>query len=166
MGRTVNKDDVLLDAIRVARVREREAVQIARKELQSMIDKATSHAHAEVIATIRSAVIGGQSARQIGVAYGSSDPHTIRRLIDEASADLNTANSSNHPDWILTKLSNLTFEIQAISLGNTGLSGKAIFKIDDDQENFTAIDGDTWIQVQLYKLGYNEKVIEEFYNDK
>lgn len=162
MARTVNKDDALLETIRIARMREREASQIARKELQAMIDKATRSAHAEVISAIRSAVIGGQSARQIGVAYGSSDPHTIRRLISEATSDLDSNGDGNHPDWLLTRYSDDSFEIQVMSLGDTGLSGSAMFRIDEDGENFTAFDGDLWIQVQLYRLGYKEAIMEEY----
>jgi hypothetical protein len=33
--------------------------------------------------------------------------------------------------------------------------------MDDDGENFSVIEGDMWIQIQLYKLGYKDYVIEE-----
>jgi len=162
MARTINNNEALLEAVRVARMREREASQIARRELQAMIEKATSKAHAEVVASVRSAILGGQSARQIGLAYGSSDPHTIRKLIAEASSDIEGGGNSNHPDWMLTRFSDGSFEVQVMSLGDTGLSGSAIFTVDDDGDNFTAIEGDLWVQVQLYRLGYKDAIMEEY----
>jgi hypothetical protein len=33
--------------------------------------------------------------------------------------------------------------------------------IDEDKENFTCVEGDMWIQVQLYKLGFKDTVLEE-----
>ncbi len=162
MARTINNNEALLEAVRIARMREREASQIARKELQALIEKATRKAHAEVVASVRSAILGGQSARQIGLAYGSSDPHTIRKLIAEASSDIEGGGNSNHPDWMLTRFSDGSFEVQVMSLGDTGLSGSAIFTIDEDGDNFTAIDGDLWVQVQLYRLGYKDAIMEEY----
>jgi len=162
VARTINNDDALLDAVRMARVREREASQIARRELQAMIEKATKKAHAEVVASVRAAVLGGQSARQIGLAYGSSDPHTIRKLIAEATSDIAGNGDGSHPDWMLTRFSDGSFQIEVVSLGDTGLSGSAVFKIDEDGENFTAVDGDAWIQVQLYRLGYRDAIMEEY----
>ena len=164
MGRTLNNNDALLDAVRVARMREREATQIAKKELQLLIEKNTRKAHADVVSAVRSAIIGGQSARQIGIAYGSSDPHTIRKLIAEASVDLQ-GGTSGHPDWMLNKYEDGTFQVQVMSLGDTGLSGSAVFKIDDDGDNFTAIDGDLWVQVQLYRMGYKDAIMEEYRKD-
>lgn len=162
MPRTVNNDEALLEAVKMARIREREASQIARRELQAMIEKATKKAHADVVASVRAAILGGQSARQIGIAYGSSDPHTIRRLIAEATADIASNGDGSHPDWMLTRFSDGSFEIEVVSLGDTGLSGRATFKVDDDGENFTAVDGDVWIQMQLYRLGYRDAVMEEY----
>jgi len=162
VSRKINNDEALLEAVRIARMREREASLIARRELQAMIEKATKKAHAEVVASVRAAVIGGQSARQIGIAYGSSDPHTIRKLISEATADISGNGDGAHPDWMLTRFSDGLFEIEVVSLGDTGLSGSAVFKVDDDGENFTAVDGDAWIQVQLYRLGYRDLVMEEY----
>ena len=164
MARTINNNEALLEAVRIARMREREASQIARRELQAMIEKATSKAHAEVIASVRNAILGGQSARQIGLAYGSSDPHTIRKLITEASVDLENGNSG-HPDWMLSKFSDGTFQVQVMSRGDTGLSGSAIVTVDDDGDNFTAIEGDLWVQVQLYRLGYKDAIMEEYRKD-
>ena len=161
MSRAVNKDDELLELIKEARHRERETQKQARKELQQAIERATGKAHSEVISAIRAALVGGQSARQIGIAYGSSDPYTIRKLILEASINIEGGNP-NHPDWIMTKNDNGSFSVQVMSLADTGLSGNATFTIDDDGENFTAIDGDLWMQMQLYRAGYRDAIIEEY----
>lgn len=162
MARTANLDPELLGAITAARSREKEAIRIARKEIQALVDKATRSAHAEVVAAVRTALAGNQSARQIGLAYGSSDPTTVKKLIQEASVGLDSLGNENHPDWILTKHEDGSFDVQVMSLGETGLSGMATFTIDEDGENFSAIDGDLWIQFQLYRLGYRDMIMEEY----
>jgi hypothetical protein len=155
-------DETLLEAIRQARLREKDAAKMARAELQQLIEAKTRKAHLDVIANIRMALQGGQSARQIGKAYGSSDPYTIRKLILEATGGIEGVNQ-DHPDWSMTRYPNGMFEIQALSLGNTGLSGTAMFKVDDDGENFSLVSGEPWMQVQLYKLGYNKQIMKEYY---
>jgi hypothetical protein len=164
MTRTANIDNALLEAVKVTRLREKEAKQIAKRELMFMIDKQTKGAHEDLLVAIRNAVLGGQSARQIGIAYGTTDPYTIRNLIAEATNGIDGANNGDHPDWLLRRFEDGTFEVQALALGSGDLSGTAIFSVDEDGENFTALSGDLWIQVQLYKLGYKDKVMEEYNN--
>jgi hypothetical protein len=164
MGRAIVKDDNLLNAVKAARLREKEAISEAKRKFQEFVEREAQMAHAEVISAIRSAVIGGQNARQIGFAYGSTDPTTIKRLIAEATDTTETkVKGGSHPDWILTKHQDGTFTIKATSLGDTGMSGMARFAIDDDGENFSYVDGDEWLQLQLYRLGYKEAVIEAYY---
>jgi len=161
MARVVNKDDELLEAIKLARYREKEAQRQARKELQQAIERATGKAHADVVSAVRAALVGGQSARQIGIAYGSSDPYTVRKLVLEASINIEGGNPS-HPDWFMNKNVDGSFTVQVMSLADTGLSGTATFVVDDDGENFTAIDGDVWMQMQLYRVGYAKEIMEEY----
>jgi hypothetical protein len=66
-----------------------------------------------------------------------------------------------HPEWKLSLNDNGTFNIKAYSLGDRGLSGYGIFEIDQDGENFSCVEGDMWIQVQLYKLGLKDVVLAE-----
>jgi hypothetical protein len=164
MARTVVKDDNLLNAVKVARIREKQAITEAKRKFQEFIEQEAQAAHSEVITAIRSAVIGGQNVRQIGLAYGSMDAGTIKRLIMEATDVTETkTKGGSHPDSSLTKHQDGTFTLKATSLGDTGMSGMARFTLDDDGENFSYVDGDEWLQLQLYRLGYKEAVIEAYY---
>ena len=151
-----------LDSVKVARVREKEAVNVAKRKFQEFLVKETETAHAEVVSAVRLAVLNGESARQIGIAYGSTDPYTIRRLIAEATANNELVDTKSHPDWLLTRLDDERFTIEVFSIGDTGLSGKAVCVLDGDGENFTVIDGDLWVQVQMYRLGYHKQAVREF----
>lgn len=164
MARTVVKDDTLLNSVKAARKREKDAITEAKRKFQAFVERESIMAHAEVVSAIRLAVLGGQNARQIGIAYGSTDPGTIKRLIAEATDTTGTkVKGGSHPDWTLTKHENKTFTVKVSSLGDTGLSGAARFTVDEDGENFTVIDGDEWLQMQLYRLGYKEAVLEAYY---
>lgn len=164
MARTVVKDDTLLNAVKTARIREKESITEAKRKYQYFIEREAQAAHAEVISAIRLAVLGGQNARQIGLAYGSTDPGTIKKLIAEATNTTATkVKGGSHPDWTLTKHQDKSFTVKVSSLGDTGLSGAARFFIDEDGENFTVIDGDEWLQMQLYRLGYKEAILEAYY---
>jgi hypothetical protein len=101
------------------------------------------------------------SSRKIGEAYGSSDPHTIKRLINEAVAGVTSNDGGVHPEWKLTRNMDGTFTITAFGLGDAKLSGSGVFSIDEDGENFSLVDGDAFIAVQLYKLGQKDIVLEE-----
>lgn len=153
-------EDVVL-AIKTARAHEKIAIAEATKRARLIAEQETAEQHEAVIEQIRVALGLGMSARQIGVAYGSSDPHTAKRLITEAMAGTTPDTLSNHPEWKLTRNDDGTFNITAYSLGDANLSGFGVFKIDEDNENFSLVDGDMFIQVQLYRLGFKDTVLEE-----
>lgn len=155
------KDEAILNAIKVARAHEKVAIAEARKRAELRIIEETKSSHDALLDAVRVALLAGQTNRQIGMAYGSSDPHTARRLITEAMANEGTGNPSAHPEWKLSRNDDGTFNITAYALGDAKMSGHGVFRIDDDGENFSLIEGDMWIQIQLYNLGYKETVLEE-----
>ena len=149
-------------AIKTARSHEKIAIAEAQRKASDWVQQQTVEQHEVIVEAVRQALGAGMSARQIGVAYGSSDPKTAKRLILEAMGGTSTSSdSSEHPEWKLTRNEDGTFNINAYSLGDAKLTGFGTFKIDDDGENFSLIDGDMWIQIQLYKLGFKEQVILE-----
>jgi len=153
--------DAIALAIKTARANEKIAIAEATKRAKLVIEQETSGEHGAVVEQVRHALVIGMSARQIGKAYGSSDPHTAKRLITEALAGTTPDTMSSHPEWKLTRNVDGTFSITAYGLGDAKLSGFGTFKIDDDGENFSLIDGDMFLQVQLYRLGYKDVVLEE-----
>lgn len=154
-------DEIAL-AIKTARAHEKIAIAQARVALEQLVVEQTQEEHNAVIEAVRVALGAGMSARKIGVAYGSSDPKTAKRLILEAmGSEGETGDVSAHPTWKLTRNDDGTFNINAYSLGDAKLTGFGTFKLDDDGENFSLVSGDMWIQIQLYKLGYKEQVISE-----
>lgn len=149
-------------AIKTARAHEKIAIAEARRRMEEVILEETKAEHEVIIEAIRRALGAGMSARKIGEAYGSSDPKTAKRLISEAMGTAGeTGDVSAHPTWKLTRNDDGTFNINAYGLGEAKLTGFGKFKIDDDGENFSLIEGDMWIQIQLYKLGYQEQVLAE-----
>ena len=159
--RVVKKNEDVLNHIRVARAYEKVALAEARKRAEERIKEDTKEAHEAVIEAVRVALLAGQTSRQIGFAYGSSDPNTAKRLVNEAMENNSFDTANPHPEWKLSRNDDGTFSIKAYSLGDGGLSGYGTFSIDEDGENFSCVDGDMWIQVQLYKLGYKDTVLEE-----
>jgi hypothetical protein len=155
------KNDDVLNAIRVARAYEKVALANARKRAQQMVIDETAEAHEAVIEAVRIALASGQTTRQIGFAYGSSDPTTAKKLVNEAMLSDNGDTLNPHPEWKLYKNDDGSFNIKAYSLGESGLSGYGVFTIDEDGENFSCVEGDMWIQVQLYKLGLKDIVLAE-----
>ena len=153
--------DAVKAAIKTARANEKVAIANARRKLANLVDEMVAHEHAMVVEEIHRALVMGMSSRKIGEAYGSSDPHTIRRLMTEAIAGTTSNSGSAHPEWKLTRNGDGTFTITAYSLGDNKLSGSGIFSIDEDGENFSLVDGDAFIAVQLYKLGQKDVVLEE-----
>jgi hypothetical protein len=149
-------------AIKTARAHEKIAIAEAQRKAAEWVLEETKEQHEVIIESVRRALGEGMSARQIGMAYGSSDPKTAKRLILEAMGGTSTSSdSSRHPEWKLTRNDDETFNINAYSLGDAKLTGYGTFKLDDDGENFSLIDGDMWIQIQLYKLGYKDDVLQE-----
>lgn len=153
--------DSIKAAIKTARENEKVAIASARRKVASLVDEMVAHEHATVVEEIHRALVMGMSSRKIGEAYGSSDPHTIRRLMNEAVAGVTSNSGGAHPEWKLTRNHDGTFTITAYSLGEAKLSGSGVFSIDEDGENFSLIEGDAFIAVQLYKLGQKDIVLEE-----
>lgn len=159
-----NKDQALLSAIKATRQAEKTALANARAQASEWVKTQTVDEHNEVIDAIRNALVAGYSARQIGIAYGSTDPYTAKRLITEATAGVSTnfiEARENHPEWLVEVHDDNQFTIRAFALGEQKLSGEGLFRVDEDGENFTQIDGDGFIQIQMYRLGLVEKVLEE-----
>lgn len=153
--------DAVKAAIKTARATEKNAIVNAKRKLADLVDEMVAHEHANVIDAIRRALVLQMSSRKIGEAYGSSDPHTIKRLINEAVAGVTSNDGGVHPEWKLTRNGDGTFNITAFGLGENKLSGEAMFRVDEDRENFTMIDGDNFVAIQLYKLGYKDDVLRE-----
>ena len=159
------KDDDILNPIRMARAYEKVAIAEAKRRAEDQIRHETKEAHDKLLEAVRVALMSGQTVRQIGMAYGSSDPTTARRIVNEAMANEDGQTINPHPAWQLSRNLDGTFNIKAYSLGDSGLNGFGVFQIDEDGENFSCIDGDMFIQVQLYKLGYKDIVIAEAKGD-
>lgn len=155
------KNDELLEAVKFARAYEKLAVAEAQNRAKLRVIEETKDAHDAVIEAVRAALMAGQTARQIGFAYGSSDPNTARKLVQEAMLNEDGETVNEHPNWTLKKNSDGTFSITAHSLGETGLNGFGVFQVDEDGENFSLIEGDLFLQIQLYKLGYKDAVLKE-----
>lgn len=158
------KDSALLEAIAITRKVEKIALADARVKAGEWVKTQTVDEHNKVLDTVRNALVAGYSARQIGLAYGSTDPYTAKRLITEAMATSGaniTEAMENHPEWLVEPHDDDTFTIRAFALGEQKLSGEGVFRIDEDGENFSQIDGDGFIQIQMYRLGLVEQVLEE-----
>lgn len=153
----------IAQAIKTARAHEKIAIAEAQRKAAEWVRTQTIDEHEAIVEAVRRALGAGMSARRIGEAYGSSDPKTAKRLILEAMG--NNSNDptdlSGHPEWKLTRNDDGTFNINAYSLGDAKLSGFGTFRIDEDGENFSLVNGDMWIQIQLYKLGFKDTVLEE-----
>ena len=158
--------DAVKAAIKSARAIEKNAISNAKRKLADLVDEMVAEEHANVVDAIRRALVLQMSSRKIGESYGSSDPHTIRRLINEAIAGVTSTDGAIHAEWKLTRnpMVQGEFTITAFGLGENKLSGEARFTLDEDGENFTMIDGDSFIAMQLYKLGYKDDVLREARN--
>jgi len=159
--KTKNQNQEALNAIKVARAYEKVAIAEARKRAEERIIEDTKEAHEKVLDAVRVALMAGETARQVGMAYGTSDARTARKLVSEAMANDDGQTINPHPEWKLSQNLDGTFNITAYGLGDGKLSGHAVCRMDDDGQNFSVIEGDMWIQIQLYKLGYKDYVIEE-----
>lgn len=156
-------EEILL-AIHASRQAEKLALASAVKRARQIAIAETKPQHDEVLANVRQAVQLGMSMRQIGTAYGSSDPKTIKRLIDEATLGFVPDADSDEPvnrDWTIEKNADGSFVLSAYGWGEQRLSGNGVFTIDTDGTNITQIDGDGWIQIQAYRLGFVEQIIGE-----
>jgi hypothetical protein len=156
MARVAKQDTGKLTAVEQARAKHRVAVEEARKKVADFIHKETEVYYDELIESIRLALIEGHSARQIGQAYGSSDPSTIKKLIQDAGV---------HEDDVSPK-SALRIQrygeqvvVRAVAFGADKQTGEATFVIDEDGQNITAVDGDIWLQSVLYREGVVKEVL-------
>lgn len=167
------KNEKTLGAIKVARLVEKAARDSARRRLEALIDNEVTIEHEKVLEAVRVAILEGHSIRQIGFAYGSSDPYTAKRIVTEALADMTSAEAPEDVrQWRLFVNDNEdnpeieTFDIQVYSLGESGVSGRATFTLDEDGQNITAIDGDLWISIQLYKLDLVNEIVKEYHEQR
>jgi hypothetical protein len=91
------------------------------------------------------------------MAYGSSDPATIRKLIDDAS--VNSQEVTPKASWRSELHPNGSLVVRVIAFGEDKQTGEATFTIDEDGENITVTDGDLWLQSVLYREGIVKEVI-------
>jgi hypothetical protein len=155
------KNEDLLLAVKTARAYEKVAIAEAKRRAEERVKEETIEAHDKLLDSVRDALMAGATARQIGIAYGSSDARTAKKLVEEAMMGDDGQSLNPHPNWKLSRNQDGTFNITVYSLGESGMSGHALCRLDDDGENFSVIEGDMWIQIQLYKLGYKDEVLSE-----
>lgn len=163
------KNEKTLGAIKVARLVEKAARDSARRRLEALIDNEVTLEHEKVLEAVRVAILEGHSIRQIGFAYGSSDPYTAKRIVTEALADMTSAEAPEDVrQWRLfvDQENPEQFDVQVYSLGESGVSGRATFTLDEDGQNITAIDGDLWISIQLYKLDLVNEIVKEYHEQR
>lgn len=163
-------NEQLLDKVKQARATEKIAIADAKVKLEALLREWTKDSHDALLEAVRVAVLDGVSTRQIGFAYGSSDPHTAKRLVDEAMADVAVENASNDivNGWKITpdKNDNSLFTIKVYGFGDSKQNGEAVMSLDEDEVNITTQDGDFWIAVQLYKNGLVPSVIEDYWKER
>lgn len=157
MARVAKQDTGKLTAVEQARAKHRVAVEEARKKVADFIAKETAPYYDELIESIRLALIEGHSARQIGQAYGSSDPSTIKKLIQDAGVD---DDSVTPKSALRVTVDGDQLAVRIVAFGSDQQTGEATFVVDDDGENITAIDGDLWVQSVLYREGVVKEVLD------
>lgn len=167
MARTIASNELLVDKINAARDAEREAVRQAKIKYETLIQAETVAAHDGVLEAVREAVFAGMSVRQIGFAYGSSDPHTAKRIVAEAMAgyDVESGKSGATSGWKITlpEKDNSLFTIKVYSFGDNKQDGEVEASMDEDEVNFTAQSGDYWVVSQLYRQGMVESVLKDYW---
>lgn len=165
MARTSTNNEVLAAKIADARNVEKEAIREAKIKYEALIQAETSVAHDGVVEAIREAVFAGMSTRQIGFAYGSSDPHTAKRIVDEAMAGFENAADQANAGWKITlpEKDNALFTLKVYSFGDNKQDGQVEASVDEDEVNITAQDGDYWIVSQLYRQGLVENVLKDYW---
>lgn len=156
MARVAKQDTGKLTAVEQARAKHRVAVEEARKKVADFIHSETEVYYTELIDSIRLALIEGHSARQIGQAYGSSDPSTIKKLIQDAGVH---DDDVTHKSALRVQRYGEQIVVRAVAFGVDKQTGEATFVIDEDGENITAVDGDIWLQSVLYREGVVKEVV-------
>jgi len=157
MPRTAKQDAGRLSAISDARAKHKDALRVANEKVKEFVLEETRPYYNDLIDAVRLALIDGHSARQIGMAYGSSDPATIRKLIDDAS--VNSQEVTPKASWRSELHPNGSLVVRVIAFGEDKQTGEATFTIDEDGENITVTDGDLWLQSVLYREGIVKEVI-------
>jgi hypothetical protein len=157
VGRVAKQDSGRLSAISEARAKHREAIKVAQEKLKTFVEDETREYYSDLIDSIRLALVDGHSARQIGMAYGSSDPATIRKLIEDAGVDDTSVTAQ--ASW-RSALHGDDLVVRVVAFGPDKLTGEATFSIDTDGENITATHGDFWMQSLLYREGIVKEVID------
>jgi hypothetical protein len=157
MARVAKQDTGRLSAITEARAKHRESIKVAQEKLKGFIEAETRDYYDQLIDSVRLALVEGHSARQIGMAYGSSDPATIRKLIEDAGVDDTSVTAQ--ASW-RSALHGDDLVVRVVAFGPDKLTGEATFSIDSDGENITATHGDFWMQSLLYREGIVKEVID------
>lgn len=165
MARTSSNIEALATKITDARLEEREAIRLAKIKYESLIQAETVVAHDGVLECVREAVFAGMSTRQIGFAYGSSDPHTAKRIVEEAMAGFENAADEPHAGWKITlpENDNSLFTLKVYSFGDNKQDGQVDASVDEDEINITAQAGDYWVVSQLYRQGLVENVLKDYW---
>lgn len=155
------KNDAGVDAVRKARHAEKISIQEAKVRAKVFIQQQIADAHNAVLEAIRQAYLAGASKRQIAMAYGTSDPHTIARLLEEATAGLNKATDidGNEQSWEIIKVDG-EYSMKVFGFGEDLRDGQVSFTIDDDGVNITATEGDLWIIPTAYRIGVVANMVE------
>lgn len=168
MARTSSNIEPLADSIGNARAAERDAIREAKIKYDSLIQAETSVAHDSVLEAIREAVFAGMSTRQIGFAYGSSDPHTAKRIVEEAMLVFENANDQPNAGWKITLVEgdNSLFTLKVYSFGYNKQDGLVKVSVDEDEINITAQGGDFWVVSQLYRQGLVENVLKDYWKGR
>lgn len=159
MARKVTANTDLVNKVKIARGVYRLAIAEAEKKFHELVHEATAEAREQMYEAIRDAVANGVSTRQIGFAYGSSDFNTAKRIVAEATAGMVDEVSHETRQWLIDSVDGNRFTISVYNID--GRNGSATCEIDEDGVNFTAIDGDLWIAIQLYRLGFKDDIIKE-----
>lgn len=167
MARTIASNEVLVEKINAAREAEREAIRLAKLKYDALIQAETSVAHDALLEVVREAMFAGMSVRQIGFAYGSSDPHTAKRIVAEAmdGYDVEGGKTKAASAWKITvpERDNALFTIKVYSFGDAKQDGEVEVSMDEDEVNFTAQSGDYWVVSQLYRQGLVESIIKDYW---
>lgn len=153
------KDEAILAEITRTRTDEKHAIREARKHFDDWIREQVKDEHERVLEAVRVALSEGLSNSRIGTAYGSTDWRTIAGLIDEALE--RTVSTGNTPEWRIEHNDDGTFDIITYGLGDNKITGTVTCKMDDDGENFSFVEGEFAIPLQIYRLGYHEEVVNE-----
>lgn len=169
MARTARINEEIAARIRDARRSEGYVIKSIKAKYEEMIRIETAQEHERVLDAVRAAVAAGMSMRQIGFAYGSSDPTTGKRLVEEAMAGISTDEKEAGYRWRVTRpypedLS--LFSIKVYGLGEQKRDGEVLVSLDEDEVNITAQDGDFWIVPQLYREGLVPQIISDYWTER